>query len=153
VRRPHWPASKKARHERAFFIANCRSSVRKSQAGCSLIRLQVATWLQFIPFSYRKKRLQCRKTLALSLFGKTIIGVTMRAFWRFRGLRISVSKAQETELMHVQFAHAAKSKTSDGEASIGVAACAAWPADGVSVEGDSHAGRFAPSSAPFNKEN
>jgi hypothetical protein len=55
--------------------------------------------------------------------------------------------------MHVQFAHAAISKTSDGEASIGVAACAAWPADGVSVEGDSHAGRFAPSSAPFNKEN
>jgi hypothetical protein len=71
----------------------------------------------------------------------------------FEGFQTSVSEAQETNLMHVQFAYAAIIKATKGEASIGDAAYAVWPVIGATVEGSDRAARSAPVFAPFNQEN
>ncbi|GLU35544.1 hypothetical protein Busp01_53860 [Trinickia caryophylli] len=63
---------------------------------------------------------------------------------------ISFSKAQETELMHVQFAYAAISKATDGEASIGLVA--RRPVSGVGVPEQATAGRLSPARALLDQE-
>jgi hypothetical protein len=67
--------------------------------------------------------------------------------------------------MHIQFAPAAFSRVNDGEASIGEAAYAAWPADGATIVGEAQGERLArifarfiapfvaPFVAPFNQDN
>lgn len=67
-----------------------------------------------------------------------------------RPVGISFSKAQETELMHVQFAYAAISKATDGEASIGLVA--RGPLSGVAAPEGATAGRLCPARALLDQE-
>lgn len=70
-----------------------------------------------------------------------------------RPLDTSFGKAQETELMHVQFAYAAIGQSSDGEASIGKAMAVAVPKFSTALVGMSQGCRLGPARARVVQDN
>lgn len=65
----------------------------------------------------------------------------------------SFGKAQETELMHVQFAYAAIGQSSEGEASIGKAMAVAVPKSSTALVGMSQGCRLGPARARVVQDN